>query len=221
MCSAILAVMVLYKNRKNGPTGFNFAEVVIILTAFGTLPQLYPQPDVMHLWWVAPIFLCCVPVMLGAFGSRLTGNPRKNLETMFISCIIFGLFAAGLFIQKPWSEYKLGVLKGTYAHEEKARGLDIFTRIEKDAVVGETSFDCPDGVYAVSGGTYLSADQWFVNWGFSDNDQPDIGLRRVICDKSRDFAISESERLGMSLIYFRSNNVNKSIAILSKQGMTK
>jgi hypothetical protein len=220
-CSAILVVMIFLRNRKNKPPGFNFAEAVVILTAFGTLPQLYPQPDVMHLWWVAPIFICCVPVMLGAFGSRFTGNPLKILETIFISCIIFGVFAAVQFIERPWSEYKLGVLRGTYAHEEKARGLDIFARIEKDAVIGETSFDCPDGVYAVSGGTYLSADQWFVNWGFSDNDQPDIGLRRVICDKSRDFAISESKRLGMSLIHYRSNDVNKSIAILSKQGVSK
>ena len=215
-CSAILAVMIFYKNRKDKPPSFNFAEAVVILTAFGTLPQLYPQPDVMHLWWVAPIFICCVPVMLGAFGSRFTGNPLKILETIFISCIIFGVFAAVQFIEKPWSEYKLGVLRGTYAHEEKARGLDIFTRIEKEAIIGETSFDCPDGVYAVSGGTYLPADQWFVNWGFNDNVKPDVGLRRVICDKSRDFAISESKRLGMNLIYFRSNAVNKSIAILSK-----
>jgi len=220
-CSAILAVMIFYKNSKNKPSRFNFAEVVVILTAFGTLPQLYPQPDVMHLWWVAPIFLCCVPVMLGVLGTRFTANPTKILETIFISCIIFGVFTAVQFIEKPWSEYKLGVLKGTYAHEEKARSLDIFTRIEKDAVIGGTSFDCPDGVYAVSGGTYLSADQWFVNWGFSDKDQPEIGLRRVICDESRDFAISESERLKMNLIYYRSNDMNKSIAILSKQGMSK
>jgi hypothetical protein len=122
-------------------------------------------------------------------------------------------------LERPWAEYKLGVLKGTFAMQEKARSLDIFKKIEEVAVAGDTSFDCLDGVYAVASGTYLAADQWFVNWGFAGtSENQKIGSVRIICDKSRGFAISEGSRLKMELSYYQKNEAGKSIAILEKIG---
>jgi hypothetical protein len=132
--------------------------------------------------------------------------------------MIFGTISAVQFIDEPWAEYKLGVLKGTFAHEEKARSIDLFQAIDKFAIPGQTSFDCPDGVYAVENGTYLAADQWFVNWGYGAKGEPKTGMVRIICDKSRDYATSEGTRLSMELVYYRSNRANKSIAILRKNG---
>jgi len=127
-----------------------------------------------------------------------------------------GTISAFQFIDRPWAEYKLSVLRGTYAHEEKARSTDIFKEIEIVGIVGKTSFDCPDGVYSVAGGKYLAVDQWFVNWGFSSNDNPKIGSVRIICDRSKDYAISESARFGMNMVYYQSNSANKSVAILRR-----
>ena len=73
-------------------------------------------------------------------------------------------------------------------------------------------------MYAVANGTYLAADQWFVNWGFGSEEQPKIGKIRVICDQSQDYANSESKKLAMRLIYYKSNVEGKSIAILKKNG---
>lgn len=215
--SAFLAALVLLRNHKNIKK-FNFAEAIVIVAAFGTLPQLYPQPDIMHLWWISPIYLCCLLIVLRQFPDKISSHPSKILSTILISCICLGTVSAFQFINRPWVEYKLGVLKATYAHEEKARSLDIFRKIENVAIAGETSFDCPDGVYSVANGTYLAADQWFVNWGFSDEVQPKVGKIRIICDQSRDYAKSESAKLKMKLTYYKSNVEDKSIAILKKIG---
>lgn len=215
--SAFLAAMVLLRNHK-GIKQFTFAEAIVIFTAFGTLPQLYPQPDIMHLWWIAPIYLCCILIVLKRLPDKFSSHSSKILSTILISCICLGTISAFQFINRPWVEYKLGVLKGTYAHEEKAKSLDIFRKIENVAIAGETSFDCPDGVYSVANGTYLAADQWFVNWGFGDDVQSKIGKIRIICDQSRDYANSESAKLTMELFYYKSNAEGKSIAILKKNG---
>ncbi|CAN2230750.1 hypothetical protein [Candidatus Planktophila dulcis] len=217
VASAILAALVLLRNHK-GIKQFNFAEAIVIFTAFGTLPQLYPQPDIMHLWWIAPIYLCCISIVLKRLPNKFSTHSSRILNTILISCICLGAISASQFIYRPWVEYKLGVLKGTYAHEEKAKSLDIFRKIENVAIAGETSFDCPDGVYSVANGTYLAADQWFVNWGFGDEVQPKIGKIRIICDQSRDYANSESAKLTMGLFYYKSNVEGKSIAILKKNG---
>ncbi len=215
--SAFLAALVLLRNHKKIKQ-FNFAESIVIFTAFGTLPQLYPQPDIMHLWWIAPIYLCCILIVLKRLPSNFSSHSLKILSTILISCICLGTVSASQFINRPWVEYKLGVLKGTYAHEEKARSLDIFRKIENVAIADETSFDCPDGVYSVANGTYLAADQWFVNWGFGEEVQPKIGKIRIICDQSREYANSESSKLSMELFYYKANVEGKSIAILKKNG---
>ena len=217
MSSVFLAAFVLLRNDKSLKQ-FNFAEAIVIFTALGTLPQLYPQPDIMHLWWIAPIYLCCILIVLKRLPDKFSSHSSKILSTILISCICLGTVSASQFINRPWTEYKLGVLRGTFAHEEKVRSLDIFSQIEEVAVVGETSFDCPDGIYSVASGTYLAPDQWFVNWGFGDGVLPKIGTIRVICDQSRNYAISESAKLGMPLVDYNSNDAGKSIAILKKNG---
>jgi hypothetical protein len=215
--SAVLAILVLFRHQSSTKK-INFAEAVIIFTAFGTLPQLYPQPDIMHLWWIAPIYICCISILFEKLPEKISVNSSKILTTIFISCTAIGVISAIQFIERPWTEYKLSVLKGTFAHEEKARSLDIFTAIDDFAIKGQTSFDCADGVYAVENGTYLASDQWFVNWGYSEKDNPRIGVVRVICDQSRSYATSEGKRLSMELVYYRSNEQNKSIAVLRKNG---
>lgn len=210
--TAIMAILLIFNKSKKFQE-VQFSEFVVIIAAFGTLPQLYPQPDVMHLWWVAPIFLCSLLILISKIATPAV-DPAKILQTVYIACIILGTIASVLFISRPWVEYKLGVLQGTYAHEEKALSLDIFRAIEKEAIIGETSFDCRDGVYAVANGRYLASDEWFVSWGYSAEVKPRIGSVRVICDKSQRYAISESERLGMELFSYQVNASNKSIAIL-------
>ena len=215
--SALLAALVFLRNPQSA-IKINFSEAVVIFAAFGTLPQLYPQPDIMHLWWIAPIYLSCIAILFEKFAGKIFVNSSKVLSTILISCTALGVISAIQFIERPWTEYKLGVLRGTFAHEEKARSLDIFRVIDDFAVEEQTSFDCPDGVYAVENGTYLAADQWFVNWGYSKREVPKTGIVRVICDQSQSYATLEGKRLSMELVYYRSNEQRKSIAILRKNG---
>jgi hypothetical protein len=109
-------------------------------------------------------------------------------------------------------------MKGTYAFESKARDVNTFVEIQKYIKTGKTSFDCPDGIYAVSDGNYNAADEWFVNWGMLKSESPNYGDIRIICYKGKDFAKTEAKRLDMSLEdYVESSNPNVNFAVLIRK----
>ena len=109
-------------------------------------------------------------------------------------------------------------MKGTYASSSKAKAVNQFNQVQKYIKRGETSFDCPDGVFAVSDGNYNSADEWFVNWGMLDSEAPEVGKVRIICYRDIGYAESEATRLGMELkVFVRSPNPNTTFAVLVRE----
>jgi hypothetical protein len=214
---SIFLIISILLNFRVSDKQFTFPQVVVIVCAVGSLPQLYPQADVMHLWWIAPLLLPCIFLFIEFLQKDLFQMNDSILQVILISGMILGSVSALQFINRPWSEYQLKVLKGTFAQEEKVRSVELFNEIDRFALPGSTSFDCADGIYSVENGTYLAPDQWFVNWGFDTATKPRIGTIRVICDKSLSYAKLQSAKLEMPLIYYNSNGQNKSIAILSKK----
>jgi hypothetical protein len=166
---------------------------------------------------VSPIFLCTLSALIGK-NRELTGViKQKAVETVLISSIIIGVITAVVFIERPKVEYKANVLRGTYSDSRTVKSLEIFGIIEKFAIRGNTSFDCDDGVFSVIDGRYLAADEWFVNWGFSQQESRSLGSVRVICDKTKAFSLSESLRLEMQLVYYQQNEYGRAVAILMKR----
>jgi hypothetical protein len=177
--------------------------------------QLYPQPDVLHLWWVSPLFLPSSLIALNLLAKKWKMINTESLIIVNSTFSILGIILAAMFILRPWSEYEVPVLKGTFSFEEKARAVNQFDEVEKYIQPGETSFDCPDGVYAVNDGKYNAADEWFVNWGMLNSKEPAIGQVRVICNQDLAYAESEAMRHGMKLErYIVTNYSNISFAVL-------
>jgi hypothetical protein len=211
-----LSLYFLFK-LKNLNQSLRIKFAIAILGLVGVI-QLYPQPDVLHLWWVAPIFLPSALFATEIISHKFAFiNVSNFVYTLIVFCIV-GLFLATKFIYQPWTEYELPVMKGTYAFESKAKDVNTFDEIQKYIKIGKTSFDCPDGIYAVSDGDYNAADEWFVNWGMLKSESPNYGDIRIICYKGKDFAKTEAKRLGMLLKdYVESSNPNVNFAVLIRK----
>jgi hypothetical protein len=161
--------------------------------------QLYPQPDVLHLWWVAPVFFPCSLIGLELVARKVKSISIDDLTIATSTFSALGLILAASYIARPWAPYEIPVLKGTYTFQEKANAINQFMKIQKYIVSGKTSFDCPDGVFAVSNKEYQATDEWFVNWGMLKSDSPIVGEVRVICYRDLEYIQGESERLGMQI----------------------
>jgi hypothetical protein len=214
LCAIFLPFYFLAKTKFKVPKNLFQYLFVSCLGLVGVI-QLYPQPDVLHLWWVSPLFLPSSLIALNLLAKKWKLIDSKNFTTVNSVFSILGIILAAMFILRSWSEYDVPVLKGTFSFEEKAQAVNRFSEVEKYIQPRQTSFDCPDGVYAVNNGKYNAADEWFVNWGMLNSENPDIGLVRVICNQDLAYAESEALRLGMKLErHIVSDYSNISFAVL-------
>jgi len=189
----------------------------LVLAVFGLVGviQLYPQPDVLHLWWVAPLVLPSAFIGFNLIAQKSKKISIKDLIYVQTAFSLIGILLATIFIFKPWTEYKVPVLNGTYTFASKAEAISQFNQVQKYIKRGETSFDCADGVFAVSDGNYNSPDEWFVNWGMLDSEDPAVGKVRVICYQNMEYAESEANRLKMRLQKFvETSNPGTTFAVL-------
>jgi hypothetical protein len=205
--SAVLSVvlfvaLVFAKLTKRIVIKVDFTTSLIVIVGACATIQLYPQPDVMHLWWVSPLSLPVLIIAVSYFRHELSEILKKILLLNMRNFSVLGLCLGVLFIYSPWTQYEIPVLKGMYASADKVARVDFYGVIENYAIKGRSSFDCPDGLYSVIDGTYLPADQWFVNWGYLSSTKRDIGSIRFICDQDKDYALKQALQLGMKLKYF-------------------
>jgi hypothetical protein len=207
----------IFRKQNNQLSPAKFKDAIIIFASIATIPQLYPQADVMHLWWISPVFLIVILVLIERFPEDLKRTTSAALQTILIASIILGTISAFAFINRPKAAFNLDVLRGTYSDARTVQSLDLFKIIEVAALEGKTSFDCEDGVFSVIGGEYLAADEWFVNWGFGPNELRSPGKVRIICNQSRTYSLTESNNLGMELVYYQENKYGKSVSILENK----
>jgi hypothetical protein len=201
-CISSIALSLYFLIKFNSLTHAHREKMALSILGLVGVIQLYPQPDVLHLWWVAPIFLPSALFAIELIAEKFRYiTISDGLSTLLVFSLI-GVVLAGKFIFQPWTGYELPVLKGTYAFESKANAVNSYRAIQKYIKIGETSFDCPDGIYSVSDGNYNAADEWFVNWGMLDTENPKIGNIRIICSKGREYAKTEAKRLDMTFEHF-------------------
>jgi hypothetical protein len=146
-----------------GRKSYGFFEITIVAAA---IAQLYPGNDPIHLWWIAPILLVAV---VPDFYRRWINS--GNLKAVFSYLLIFSILISTVNLIQLHSKERVTyskdtVLSGMQASADEVtfvgRSLELLSQVSSS---GQVLFDCADGLYATSGGAYLAADKYFVNWG--------------------------------------------------------
>ena len=215
--SALAAIFLAFQQLKKRSGERD--PVIFLISIFGgiSIIQLYPQSDIMHLWWIAPLLLPSFIILWEK--TEKNGNIEKGISDKILWIFsAFGLVFALNFISSDWTEFKNPALAGTYASADKVNGLLVYDDIVKNAIPKSSSFDCHDGIYSVLSGEYLPVDEWYVSWGFPKTVVPELGDIRFICGKSYEYAKSEALRIGWILTEFNQSKSNPeaSLAILKK-----
>lgn len=215
--SAVLAIWIIYQQLRK--TRIDRNPKYFLAATFGviSLIQLYPQSDIMHLWWIAPLLLPSLAIFVSHL--KVTSNMLPIVfERSILVFSVIGIVLGLNFSLSDWKEFKNPVMKGTYAATVKVDGLVVYNEIIQSAVPKKSSFDCPDGIYSVLNGKYLPVDEWYVNWGFPKEITPKLGEVRFICGKSIEYAQDEALKIGWILSKYTKSETNPeaSLAILKK-----
>lgn len=205
-----VTVVILELRKKR----FEIDRQALLASLFGLLAviQLYPQSDVMHLWWIAPLLLPSLAIIIGRIEKQRigTGIAFYRIITVFSIC---GFALALNFINGDWKEFKSDSLSGTFAATSKVKDLEVYERISKYAIPRNSSFDCVDGLYSVLDRKFSAADQWYVNWGYPDSVEPNLGKVRFICGRELEYAESEAIRIGWTLVEYSKSLQNSDVAL--------
>jgi hypothetical protein len=169
------AASLLLKNRPKNTT-------LLAIVAMGTLTQLYPLYDQVHLWFITPVLLVCSALFIQQVPYR-----RVDSKTTILFFAPFIVLLSALSIQH-WSNgtthFKSEILSGMKGNPASVETIDGTIKMLELNVKGEKlKFDCANGLYAAFRGKYQSSDRNYVDWapGFSPAES---GEKYFLCDIS-------------------------------------
>lgn len=200
----------------------------IYITSFGlsVTPQIFPQPDIAHLWWIAPLLIPPALLLARSFQIDLVAFERSSYPIL-----IAALISSTFYLQKDWARYEYKPLVGTYAYKTKVESVKVYEPLTQYLLKENALFLCHDGLHAIASQRYAAIDQWFVDWGPTKqtnfgfinltNEDPRLKLTRniVVCDKDKVAVEKISETVKMKIIYFdevKNGDTYRSLAILTK-----
>lgn len=167
-----ITVLQLMKSIKNIFRSFpDTRESLIYCVGLTAILQLFPQWDLMHIWWVSPIFL--------VIACRIIISESK----VIVGALIFFVGLAGIqtsgYLFEPRKAYSDSILSGSIGKQELVDSVGrSLLNLESLGENKKVRFDCDHSLYAGFGGNYHSSSHSYVNWGpgFNDSSKTDQGV---------------------------------------------
>jgi hypothetical protein len=138
-----------------------FVLSVLMAAALAGIAQLYPLPDVYHLWWASPPILIICALVLNQVDTRAI----NLVVAFFLPTAILSISRLDEQLNIRRIEWQGGVLAGMYVDSELSSSFRsaavILAQIDP-----QTRFECRDGLWAVFDGNYNSDGPNFVGWAY-------------------------------------------------------
>jgi hypothetical protein len=138
-----------------------FVLSVLMAAALAGIAQLYPLPDVYHLWWASPPILIICALVLNQVDTRAI----NLVIAFFLPTAILSISRLDEQLNIRRIEWQGGVLAGMYVDSELSSSFRsaavILAQIDP-----QTRFECRDGLWAVFDGNYNSDGPNFVGWAY-------------------------------------------------------
>ena len=143
----------------------NYFEYLLSLSA---ISQLYPGSDPLHLWWISPILLATFFTDAQEFYSVRKLHLVKFRNYLLLT-VTLSLIILCQYLSIPRVGFSVPILRNmsttVLERNELQTKIRLISDMKKQYPNSRMIFDCHDGIFAVANGTYLVADENFVNWG--------------------------------------------------------
>lgn len=154
----------------------------------GALAQLYPSPDQLHVWWIAPVAIVCISKIIesSALFEKILRIFISSLLATQLVHITDVLHVERFNYQAPIYLHMVGTEKG----------IDNSTKAVANLMISRQSFfHCTHGIYAASTGSYLPASFDFVDWGPQEEGKIHKKGTHFSCNHKIDFLPKEARIL--------------------------
>lgn len=150
--------------RRRGKIELLLHEKVTGIICIASLSQLYPNPDPIHIWYLSPVFVTGLTVMVRPLVDR---EVLRDFSVYVLTPMLFGLVTINmqqLSIQRiPHTNSVLEGLKSkpeiTRALDETLRELNAYTKTHTEKI----EFNCIRGIFSVADNSYRATDYQYVD----------------------------------------------------------
>jgi hypothetical protein len=162
----------------------NYLDCLFVGISFSFLLQLYPSPDQLHLWWVAPVLI----LMCSYKVSTASANGFHTVAVNYLLAAFIGLNIIQLLTYTSHQDqyFVFGSLRHMSTASEPTEYEKTFRALSRYPVRSIT-FDCGDGIYAAPNGHYLAANPDYINWQNRDYLSENISGTIFGCQKSKEW----------------------------------
>jgi hypothetical protein len=166
---------ILYSLLKRQKILLDRTKLFTLALCLGSISQLYPGPDQLHAWWIAPIFIAALPIF------NFTFNKSVFLSGVLL-LILFNGYRNYLEWSKPRFYYSAPAFVGMLGTDPK---IDkVMNAVANFVPNGGGYFHCPEGAFAAASGKYLSRVPDYVNWGPQTPNKLYLSGTHFSCDKA-------------------------------------
>lgn len=153
------ALRSLFTGDRAGLVRF-FAVAPVIACWFGALSQLYPYPDLYHLWWTSP------PLLI----LSVVGLNHVRWGAIRVGAFLFLLIPTLVNVAKIREQIEIsrvrwtgGVLDGMLIDKDFYPSFMSANQFLQQ-IGHPADFDCRDGLWSVFNGDYVASGLDYVNW---------------------------------------------------------
>ncbi len=136
----------------------NDVKIIAFAIAIAVMTQLFPSPDVAHLWWIIPVLLSCLVVIIDHPSSINT--PIAIFSSLVILINLLQIYEVDQRHRFSYSGSAVAGMKG-YVDSLDKNLLAISRLIPPRA----GTFHCFHGIFAAPNGRFLSSNSDYLNWG--------------------------------------------------------
>jgi hypothetical protein len=154
----------------------------VLVISLGTLTQLYPLYDQVHLWFISPVLVVCAILYLQYFYD-LSLDRKALIAGLLPFILILGVRAS-----HNWSSeseaFKSEILSGMQGNKNSVSQIDSTIKMLNVNLKGaKIVFNCNNGLYAAYSGRYESVNRNYVDWA-PDFKSAAPGQKYFVCDLS-------------------------------------
>lgn len=135
------------------------------VTGVAVFTQLYPSPDPLHVWWIAPVLVSVVFMQIDSNKLRLSLKPRLQIVQALLLGVLIILSCQQLLINaQPRVPYKTDFLNGMYGTAPLVTSIDrTLMLLEENKTLYQIEYRCGEGIFSAAGNFFDTRDPYFLD----------------------------------------------------------
>ncbi len=136
-----------------------------LVTGIAVLTQLYPSPDPLHVWWIAPVLISVIALQTDSKKLSPILKPRiRIVRVLFVGVFVILSCQQLLINTQTRAPYKADFLIGMYGTVPMVTSIDkTLMLLEEEKSLYQIEYRCGEGIFSAAGNYFDTRNPYFLD----------------------------------------------------------